>query len=99
MTTYTWDGAGLDGDLMDEVTTILSGLTATGEAGSTGGEELVTLTFHRTADAYAEVTLTLSYYDASSCLAAFTDTGARLVDRSAVTDLTSQLDALFQSAD
>ena len=99
VTTYTWDGAGLDGDLMGEVATILSGLTATGEAGSTGGEELVTLTFHRTADAYAEVTLTLSYYDASSCLAAFTDTGPRLVDRSSVTDLTSQLDALFQSAD
>lgn len=99
VTTYTWDGAELDEDLADEVRTILSGLTATGEAGSSGGEELVTLTFHRTADAYTEVTLTLAYYDASSCLATFTDTEPRLVDRSAVTDLTSQLEALFESAD
>lgn len=36
--------------------------------------------------------------DTGSCLASFSGEGSRLVDRSAVTDLTEQIQALFEEA-
>lgn len=96
-TLYTWDGQELDSADVESLLSAVNGLTATGDASSgEGGDPLVTFTFHRnTEDAFAELTLTLSAWDTGSCLASFSGEGSRLVDRSAVTDLTEQVQALF----
>ena len=96
-TLYTWDGQELDSTDVENLLSAVNGLTATGDASSgEGGDSLVTFTFHRnTGDDFAELTLTLYPWDTSSCLAAFSGEGSRLVDRSAVTDLTEQIQALF----
>ena len=77
----------------------INSLTATGDAsGSTGASTLISFTFHRnTGDDFSQLTLTLSSWDTGSCLASFTGESSRLVDRSAVTSLTEQIQALFES--
>lgn len=96
-TRYTWDGQELDSTDVESLLSAVNGLTATGDASGSGGETpLVSFTFHRnTEDAFSQLTLTLSAWDTGSCLASFTGEGSRLVDRSAVTDLTEQIQALF----
>lgn len=98
-TRYTWDGQELDSTQMESLLTALNSLTATADASGTGEEEaLVTVTFHRnTGDAFGELTLSLSAWDTGSCLAAFSGEGSRLVERSAVTGLTEQIQALFEA--
>lgn len=96
-TLYTWDGQELDSSDVESLLSAINGLTATGDSSGSGGEtQLVSFTFHRnTEDQFAQLTLTLSAWDTGSCLASFTGEGNRLVDRSAVTDLTEQIQALF----
>ncbi|MBM6724037.1 DUF4340 domain-containing protein [Pseudoflavonifractor phocaeensis] len=96
-TLYTWDGQELDSSDVESMLSAINGLTATGDSSGSGGEtQLVSFTFHRnTEDQFAQLTLTLSAWDTGSCLASFTREGNRLVDRSAVTDLTEQIQALF----
>ena len=96
-TLYTWDGQELDSSDVESMLSAINGLTATGDSSGSGGEtQLVSFTFHRnTEDQFAQLTLTLSAWDTGSCLASFTGEGSRLVDRSAVTDLTEQIQALF----
>ena len=96
-TLYTWDGQELDSSDVENMLSAINGLTATGDSSGSGGEtQLVSFTFHRnTEDQFAQLTLTLSAWDTGSCLASFTGEGSRLVDRSAVTDLTEQIQALF----
>ena len=96
-TLYTWDGQELDSSDVESMLSAINGLTATGDSSGSGGEtQLVSFTFHRnTEDQFAQLTLTLSAWDTGSCLASFTGEGNRLVDRSAVTDLTEQIQALF----
>lgn len=96
-TLYTWDGQELDSSDVESMLSAINGLIATGDSSGSGGEtQLVSFTFHRnTEDQFAQLTLTLSAWDTGSCLASFTGEGSRLVDRSAVTDLTEQIQALF----
>ena len=96
-TLYTWDGQELDSSAVESLLSAVNGLTATGDASGSGGEaQLVSFTFHRnTEDQFAQLTLTLSAWDTGSCLASFTGEGSRLVDRSAVTGLTEQIQTLF----
>lgn len=96
-TLYTWDGQELDSSDVESLLSAINGLTATGDSSGSGGEtQLVSFTFHRnTEDQFAQLTLTLSAWDTGSCLASFTGKGSRLVDRSAATDLTEQIQALF----
>lgn len=96
-TLYTWDGQELDGTEVENLLSAITGLTATGDASGSGGEtQLLSFTFHRnTEDQFVQVTLTLSVWDTSSCLASLTGESSRLVDRSAVTELTEQIQALF----
>lgn len=99
-TLYTWNGQELDSTAVGNMLSAVNSLTATAEAsGSAGDEPLLTFTFHRnTGDDFAELTLTLYAWDTGSCLASFSGEGSRLVDRSAVTDLTEQIQALFEEA-
>ncbi|WP_162612168.1 hypothetical protein [Flavonifractor sp. An306] len=87
----------MDSSDVESMLSAINGLTATGDSSGSGGEtKLVSFTFHRnTEDQFAQLTLTLSAWDTGSCLASFTGEGNRLVDRSAVTDLTEQIQALF----
>ena len=96
-TLYTWDGQELDSYDVESMLSAINGLIATGDSSGSGGEtQLVSFTFHRnTEDQFAQLTLTLSAWDTGSCLASFIGEGSRLVDRSAVTDLTEQIQALF----
>lgn len=96
-TLYTWDGQELDSSAVESLLSAVNGLTATGDASGSGGEaQLVSFTFHRnTEDQFAQLTLTLSAWDTGSCLASLTGESSRLVDRSAVTDLTEQIQTLF----
>ena len=96
-TLYTWDGQELDSSAVESLLSAVNGLTATGDASGSGGEaQLVSFTFHRnTEDQFAHLTLTLSAWDTGSCLASLTGESSRLVDRSAVTDLTEQIQTLF----
>lgn len=96
-TLYTWDGQELDSSDVENMLSAINGLTATGDSSGSGGEtQLVSFTFHRnTEDQFAQLTLTLSAWDTGSCLASFTGEGSRLVDRSAVTGLTEQIQTLF----
>ena len=99
-TLYTWNGQELDSTAVGNMLSAVNSLTATADAsGSAGEEPLLTFTFHRnTGDDFAELTLTLYAWDTGSCLASFSGEGSRLVDRSAVTDLTEQIQALFEEA-
>lgn len=99
-TLYTWDGQEMDSTAVGNMLSAVNSLTATADAsGSAGDEPLLTFTFHRnTGDDFAELTLTLYAWDTGSCLASFSGEGSRLVDRSAVTDLTEQIQALFEEA-
>jgi len=99
-TRYTWNGQELDSTAVGTMLSAVNSLTATADAsGSAGDEPLLTFTFHRnTGDDFAELTLALYAWDTSSCLATFSGEGSRLVDRSAVTDLTEQIQALFEEA-
>ena len=99
-TLYTWNGQELDSTTVGNMLSAVNSLTATADAsGSAGEEPLLTFTFHRnTGDDFAELTLTLYAWDTGSCLASFSGEGSRLVDRSAVTDLTEQIQALFEEA-
>lgn len=96
-TLYTWDGQELDSSAVESLLSAVNGLTATGDASGSGGEaQLVSFTFHRnTEDQFAQLTLTLSAWDTGSYLASLTGESSRLVDRSAVTDLTEQIQTLF----
>ena len=96
-TLYTWDGQELDSSAVESLLSAVNGLTSTGDASGSGGEaQLVSFTFHRnTEDQFAQLTLTLSAWDTGSCLASLTGESSRLVDRSAVTDLTEQIQTLF----
>lgn len=99
-TLYTWNGQELDSTAVGNMLSAVNSLTATADASGAAGEEpLLTFTFHRsTGDDFAELTLTLYAWDTGSCLASFSGEGNRLVDRSAVTDLTEQIQALFEEA-
>lgn len=99
-TLYTWDGQEMDSTAVGNMLSAVNSLTATADAsGSAGDKPLLTFTFHRnTGDDFAELTLTLYVWDTGSCLASFSGEGNRLVDRSAVTDLTEQIQALFEEA-
>ena len=98
-TLYTWDGQELNSSDVESLLSAVNSLAATGDVSASGGEtQLVSFTFHRnTEDDFAELTLTLYSWDTGSCLASFTGEGSRLVDRSSVTDLTEQIQALFAS--
>lgn len=97
-TLYTWNGQELDSTAVGNMLSAVNSLTATADASGSAGEEPL-LTFHRsTGDDFAELTLTLYAWDTGSCLASFSGEGSRLVDRSAVTDLTEQIQALFEDA-
>ncbi|MGN8895391.1 DUF4340 domain-containing protein [Flavonifractor sp. HCP28S3_F3] len=98
-TLYTWNGQELDSTEVGNMLSSINSLTATGDAsGSTGASTLISFTFHRnTGDDFSQLTLTLSSWDTGSCLASFTGESSRLVDRSAVTSLTEQIQALFES--
>lgn len=95
-TLYTWDGQELDSTDVESMLSAVNGLTAAGDASGTADDSpLVTFTFHRNTDDFGQLTLTLYPWDTGSCLAVFTGESGRLVDRSAVTDLTEQIQALF----
>lgn len=95
-TRYTWDGQELDSTDVESMLSAVNSLTAAGDAsGSADGSPLVTFTFHRNTNDFSQLTLTLYPWDTGSCLAVFTGESGRLVDRSAVTDLTEQIQALF----
>lgn len=95
-TLYTWDGQELDSTDVESMLSAVNGLTAAGDASGTADDSpQVTFTFHRNTDDFGQLTLTLYPWDTGSCLAVFTGESGRLVDRSAVTDLTEQIQALF----
>lgn len=93
---YTCGGTELDRAETEAVLTQLDALTASGDAAGEGsGEALVSFTIRRSTGDFSQLTLTLSAWDTGSCLAALTGESPRLVDRSAVTELTEALAALL----